>query len=74
MLRDGDILLFKGSRGMKLEQVVEAPFIGLFGTVWGIMNSFHNIGLTQSASLAAVALSVLLSFAAAIFGALGAGS
>jgi biopolymer transport protein TolQ len=32
-----------------------APFIGLFGTVWGIMNSFHNIGLTQSASLAAVA-------------------
>lgn len=32
-----------------------APFIGLFGTVWGIMNSFHHIGLTQSASLAAVA-------------------
>ncbi len=32
-----------------------APFIGLFGTVWGIMNSFQNIGLTQSASLAAVA-------------------
>ncbi|ACD89825.1 MAG: protein TolQ [Chlorobium limicola] len=32
-----------------------APFIGLFGTVWGIMNAFHNIGLTQSASLAAVA-------------------
>ncbi len=32
-----------------------APFIGLFGTVWGIMNSFHSIGLTGSASLAAVA-------------------
>ena len=32
-----------------------APFIGLFGTVWGIMTSFHNIGMTQSASLAAVA-------------------
>ncbi len=31
------------------------PFIGLFGTVWGIMNSFHGIGLTGSASLAAVA-------------------
>ncbi|WP_449258640.1 MotA/TolQ/ExbB proton channel family protein [Chlorobium limicola] len=31
------------------------PFIGLFGTVWGIMNSFHTIGLTQSASLASVA-------------------
>jgi len=32
-----------------------APFIGLFGTVWGIMTSFHSIGLTQSASLAVVA-------------------
>ena len=31
------------------------PFIGLFGTVWGIMNSFHQIGITGSASLAAVA-------------------
>jgi biopolymer transport protein TolQ len=31
------------------------PFIGLFGTVWGIMNSFHSIGLKGSASLAAVA-------------------
>ena len=32
-----------------------APFIGLFGTVWGIMNSFHGIGLSGSASLAVVA-------------------
>lgn len=32
-----------------------APFIGLFGTVWGIMNSFHAIGLSKSASLATVA-------------------
>jgi len=31
------------------------PFIGLFGTVWGIMNSFHGIGLSGSASLAVVA-------------------
>lgn len=31
------------------------PFIGLFGTVWGIMNSFHGIGQTGSASLAVVA-------------------
>ncbi|HEX7674753.1 MAG TPA: protein TolQ [Bdellovibrio sp.] len=31
------------------------PFIGLFGTVWGIMGSFHKIGLTGSASLAVVA-------------------
>lgn len=32
-----------------------APFIGLFGTVWGIMYSFHQIGLQKSASLATVA-------------------
>ncbi|MDP2682578.1 MAG: protein TolQ [Deltaproteobacteria bacterium] len=32
-----------------------APFIGLFGTVWGIMNSFSGIGLKGSASLAVVA-------------------
>ncbi|MGD9332362.1 MAG: protein TolQ [Desulfobacterales bacterium] len=31
------------------------PFIGLFGTVWGIMNSFHGIGQMGSASLAVVA-------------------
>ncbi|MEW5735349.1 MAG: MotA/TolQ/ExbB proton channel family protein [Thermodesulfobacteriota bacterium] len=32
-----------------------APFIGLFGTVWGIMSAFHGIGLRGSASLAVVA-------------------
>ena len=31
------------------------PFIGLFGTVWGIMTSFHDIGMRGSASLAVVA-------------------
>ena len=31
------------------------PFIGLFGTVWGIMNSFRNIGAKGSANLATVA-------------------
>ncbi|MEW6351344.1 MAG: protein TolQ [Thermodesulfobacteriota bacterium] len=32
-----------------------APFIGLFGTVWGIMESFRQIGVAKSASLAVVA-------------------
>lgn len=32
-----------------------APFIGLFGTVWGIMNTFRGIGVTGTASLAVVA-------------------
>jgi len=31
------------------------PFVGLFGTVWGIMSSFHKIGTTGNASLAVVA-------------------
>jgi len=31
------------------------PFIGLFGTVWGIMSSFHQIGVQMNANLATVA-------------------
>jgi biopolymer transport protein TolQ len=31
------------------------PFVGLFGTVWGIMDAFHSIGMTGSANLGAVA-------------------
>lgn len=40
-----------------------APLMGLFGTVWGIMDSFNAIGLTQSINIAAVAPGV----AAALF-------
>jgi biopolymer transport protein TolQ len=32
-----------------------APFVGLFGTVWGIMNSFESIGLDQNTNLTSVA-------------------
>ncbi|MBI3303676.1 MAG: protein TolQ [Deltaproteobacteria bacterium] len=32
-----------------------APFIGLFGTVWGIMNAFRGLSLSQSSSIQAVA-------------------
>jgi biopolymer transport protein TolQ len=32
-----------------------APFVGLFGTVWGIMNSFQSIAITKNTTLAVVA-------------------
>ncbi len=32
-----------------------APFIGLFGTVWGIMNSFHGLSFAKTATIQAVA-------------------
>ena len=32
-----------------------SPFIGLFGTVWGIMNSFQSIAMSNNTSLAVVA-------------------
>ena len=32
-----------------------SPYVGLFGTVWGIMNSFRSLGLMQSVSIATVA-------------------
>lgn len=32
-----------------------SPYVGLFGTVWGIMNSFHSLGNVQQATLALVA-------------------
>lgn len=32
-----------------------SPYVGLFGTVWGIMNSFRSLGVTQQATIASVA-------------------
>jgi biopolymer transport protein TolQ len=32
-----------------------SPYVGLFGTVWGIMSAFHNLGNAQQATLASVA-------------------
>ncbi len=44
------------------------PFIGLFGTVWGIMNSFRGIGVTGAASLAVVAPGIAESLVATAAG------
>ena len=35
-----------------------APFVGLFGTVWGIMNSFQSIAIAQNTNLAVVATGI----------------
>lgn len=49
-----------------------SPFIGLFGTVIGIMNSFHQIGASGSASLATVAPGIAESLVATAAGLLAA--
>ena len=45
-----------------------APFIGLFGTVWGIMDAFRQIGLRGSANLATVAPGISEALIATAFG------
>ena len=45
-----------------------SPFIGLFGTVWGIMGAFEGIARTGSASLAAVAPGISEALIATAFG------
>lgn len=50
-----------------------SPFIGLFGTVWGIMHAFTNIGAAQQATLATVAPAIaeaLIATAAGLFAAI----
>ncbi len=65
---------------LKLERAVSflattgntAPFIGLFGTVWGIMNSFRGIGAKGAASLAVVAPGISEALVATAMGLLAA--
>ena len=45
-----------------------SPFIGLFGTVWGIMNAFIRIGMEKSASLPVVAPAIGEALVATAFG------
>ena len=49
-----------------------APFIGLFGTVWGIMNSFQSIAISRNTSLAIVAPGIAEALFAAALGLLAA--
>ncbi|MBF0282359.1 MAG: protein TolQ [Zetaproteobacteria bacterium] len=60
----------KLSRNLTLLATVgsTAPFIGLFGTVWGIMSAFQNIALTKNVSLAAVAPGIAEALIATAFG------
>ena len=45
-----------------------APFLGLLGTIWGVMDSFHSIGVKGSASLAVVAPGIATALVATIVG------
>ena len=49
-----------------------APFIGLFGTVWGIMNSFQSIAISRNTSLAIVAPAIAEALFATALGLLAA--
>jgi biopolymer transport protein TolQ len=52
---DEEMARLKSSLAMLATTANTAPFIGLFGTVWGIMNSFTAIAAMKSVSLATVA-------------------
>lgn len=60
-------LIFLGTTGST------APFIGLFGTVWGVMEAFASIGITGAANIAVVAPGIseaLIATAAGLFAAI----
>ena len=52
---DVEITRMEGWLGLLATVGSAAPFVGLFGTVWGIMTSFMDIGAQESATLAVVA-------------------
>ena len=70
MARAARDLLMRYEGGLPNLAVVSsvAPFVGLFGTVWGIMSSFAAIGQAQDTSLATVAPGIAESLAATAYG------
>jgi biopolymer transport protein TolQ len=71
-MRDQSIMLESGLAFLATTAAV-TPFIGLFGTVWGIMEAFRAIGATGSATLASVAPGIseaLITTAAGLFAAI----
>jgi biopolymer transport protein TolQ len=52
---DSELLQLENRLTFLATTASNAPFIGLFGTVWGIMGAFHKIGQTGAANLAVVA-------------------
>lgn len=50
-----EIVRLEKLNGFLATTATVTPFIGLFGTVWGIMSSFHQIGIQMNANLATVA-------------------
>ncbi len=50
-----EVVRFERLNGFLATTAAVTPFIGLFGTVWGIMKSFQSIGVQMNANLATVA-------------------
>ena len=70
MARAARELLMRSEGGLPNLAVISsvAPFVGLFGTVWGIMSSFAAIAQAQDTSLATVAPGIAESLAATAYG------
>jgi biopolymer transport protein ExbB/TolQ len=70
MARAARELLTRSEGGLPNLAVIAsvAPFVGLFGTVWGIMSSFAAISQAQDTSLATVAPGIAESLAATAYG------
>jgi biopolymer transport protein ExbB/TolQ len=70
MQREAEVLLARVEGGLPNLAVISsvAPFIGLFGTVWGIMVSFSSIGEAKDTSLAVVAPGIAVALAATAIG------